>query len=75
MSNENASANIENKPSQIYLAGIMRGSFNASNELGVSDKTEKTFSWENVGIAAVSPAYKLHELLYSEEIKQQRAKI
>ena len=35
----------------------MKGSFNASNELGIS---------------AVTPAYKLHELLFSERLKQQR---
>jgi hypothetical protein len=56
---------------QIYLAGIMTGSFLNANEVAITD-TQNLYSLQNVGIAAVTPSFKLHELLFSEELVNQR---
>lgn len=60
---------ISNK---IYLAGIMTGSFNTSHKIENIQTIDEQFSLENVGISAVTPAYKLHEILFSDELIKRR---
>jgi hypothetical protein len=63
----------ELRPSQIFLAGVMQGSFLNANEVQVVETDRKAISLQNIGIAAVVPAYKLHELLFSENLSQERS--
>lgn len=56
----------------IFLAGLMRGSFLSGNKIQITDAVANLISLQNVGIAAVTPADKLHEILFSEEIIQLR---
>lgn len=56
----------------ILLAGVMTGSFLEGYEVQSVDATEKLMSVQNAGIAAVTPAYKLHEILFSKEIVELR---
>jgi len=72
LSNENVSSNVEKNPSLIYLAGIMMGSFLTGSEIQDQTTIHKPLFFENVGISAVTPAYKLHELLFSDKLKEQR---
>ncbi|MDY7019200.1 MAG: hypothetical protein SU899_03910, partial [Chloroflexota bacterium] len=53
-------------------AGVMKGSFLNPSEIRVVDTTPTSVSVENAGIAAVVPAYKLHELLFSQQLKRTR---
>jgi hypothetical protein len=57
-------------PAQIHLAGIIKGSFHQTDILGAN-----TFLKQNVGIAAVTPTYKLSEILYSESLRAFRKSI
>jgi hypothetical protein len=59
-------------PPVLKLAGIMQGTFLDAQEIKIVDTGKTPISQSNMGIAAVVPAYKLHELLFSEELKQQR---
>ena len=55
----------------LKLAGVMAGAFNLPETFSLSgQKEEKVLKYENLGIAAVVPAYKVHELL--EEVKKAR---
>jgi hypothetical protein len=56
----------------IWLLGVMKGTFLNANEIKVVDVKPVSFSVENAGIAAVVPAHYLHEILYSDEVKQTR---
>ncbi len=56
----------------IFLAGLMTGSFINGNEVQITDSVTKMISLQNIGIAAVTPAYKLHEILFSEEMVKLR---
>jgi len=56
----------------IFLAGLMTGSFISGNEVQTTDTVAKMISLQNIGIAAVTPAYKLHEILFSEEMIKLR---
>jgi hypothetical protein len=58
----------------IFLAGLMTGSFLNGNEVQITDTVAKMISLQNIGIAAVTPAYKLHEILFSEELIKLRSK-
>ncbi len=63
----------------VKLAGIMMGTFRDPQLLGVAEiEAENTskalFSWNNVGISAVTPAYLLQEILVGEELKGMRDK-
>ncbi len=54
------------------LAGVLIGHFGEDKEIeNIETKKNPTYS-SNLGIAAVVPAYKLHELLYSDELKKNR---
>ena len=59
-------------PPVLKLAGIMQGTFLDAQEIKVINTKTTPISLSNMGIAAVVPAYKLHDLLYSKELKQQR---
>lgn len=52
----------------IFLAGLMTGSFLNANQVKINDGVPNLISMQNIGIAAVTPAYKLHEILFSEEL-------
>lgn len=56
----------------LKLAGIMQGTFRDAQEIKVIETKPIPISLSNMGIAAIVPAYKLHELLFSEEMKRQR---
>jgi hypothetical protein len=57
--------------SPIYkLAGIMEAAFNDRNK--VIETKDTPFVQTNIGIAAIVPSYKLHEILFSDELKKKR---
>lgn len=58
---------IDEQGPTIYLAGIIMGNFNAKNFLPYN-----TILLQNTGIVAVTPSYKLHEILYSKKVKEHR---
>ena len=53
---------------------MIKGSFLSASEIGVVGKTEELYSSENVGISAVTPAYKLKEILFSNDVIERRNK-
>jgi hypothetical protein len=62
-------------PSVLKLAGIMRGSFNESRLIGFVQPAAVPpipVSSQNIGIAAVTPAHLLHEILFSDGLKKFR---
>ncbi len=59
-------------PPVLKLAGIMQGTFLDAQEIKVVNTKTTPISLSNMGIAAVVPAYKLHDLLFSEELKRLR---
>jgi hypothetical protein len=59
-------------PSQIFLAGIMMGYFGENRPIQFAQTAVTPYSTSNNGIAAVVPAYKLREMLYSDELNTQR---
>jgi hypothetical protein len=58
----------------IKLAGIMMGYFNEPSPIGFLETPTATipYSRQNIGIAAVTPSYLLHEILFSAEMKKAR---
>lgn len=48
----------------IILGGVMTGSFMSGTEVQQVDAQNKLYSLQNVGISAVTPAYKLHDILF-----------
>lgn len=56
----------------VFLAGIMTGSFLHGNQIQITDTVANLVSLQNVGIAAVTPADKLHEILFSGEMVKSR---
>jgi hypothetical protein len=59
-------------PPEIHLAGIMMGTFQQGTPIQVVKTDAMPVSLSNIGIAAVVPAYKLHELLFGEELTKMR---
>jgi len=53
-------------------AGVMQGTFLDTQEVKVVETKKVPIALSNMGIAAVVPGYKLHEILFSEELKQHR---
>lgn len=49
----------------ILLAGVMKGSFIQTNQITMQDNTPNLISFQNIGIAAVTPARKLQDILLS----------
>jgi hypothetical protein len=57
----------------LKLTGVMQGTFgDAPLEIKIIEKRKTSIPFSNVGIIAVIPAYKLYEVLFSEELKKQR---
>jgi hypothetical protein len=58
----------------LHLAGVMKGTFRDIQPVAEAevDTSVKTFSFSSNGIAAVTPSYKLKEILYSSELVSQR---
>ncbi len=54
------------------LAGVMKGTFLEAREIKVVETKKVAYAPSSMGIAAVVPGYKLHELLFSEEVKKSR---
>ncbi|MGI8784146.1 MAG: trypsin-like peptidase domain-containing protein [Acidobacteriota bacterium] len=54
---------------ELYLAGVMKGTFNEQHPIETADPPK---SVESLGIAAVVPAYQLHELLFGPELSALR---
>ena len=50
----------------------MQGTFQDAQEIKVIETKQTPISVANMGIAAIVPAYKVHELLFSDELKQKR---
>jgi len=62
-------------PPVLKLAGIMRGSFNETRAIGFVQPAAVPpipVSTQNVGIAAVTPAYLLSEILFSDALRNFR---
>lgn len=74
------SLGMDRIPGQIYLgteirlAGVMRGTFLNGSPIQFRQIPTATipFSTQNIGIAAVTPSYLLHEILYSDSLVKQR---
>jgi len=56
----------------LKLAGIMQGTFLDAHEIKVAETKKVPIAVSSMGIAAVVPGYKLHEVLYSNELKEKR---
>lgn len=59
---------------QVFVAGVMKGSFLNANEVMVINRAAVPISRENAGIAAVVPSYLLHELLFGSAATALRKK-
>lgn len=67
----------------VLLAGIISGHYQERNlidiAIGITKSGKKTWqqlkSLENTGIVGVTPAYKLHEILFSEKLLEIREKL
>ena len=60
---------------EITLAGVMRGNFNERRPgdlIQTPNALVPVFA-QNIGIAAVTPAYLLRDILYSDRLKKLRA--
>jgi hypothetical protein len=74
------SQGIDREPGKIYagleitLAGVMRGNFNEPRVGGFIQSPNAVLPLfaQNIGIAAVTPAHLVRDILYSDELKQQR---
>jgi len=63
---------VISKSYRVYLAGVLRGSFQDSNLIKTYDENVKGVLAENIGITAVTPAYKLREILLSGSAFEHR---
>ena len=57
---------------RLLLAGVMKGSFLEGRGVEIIETNKIPIFLQNVGIAAVIPAFKLHEILYSKKLKEKR---
>jgi hypothetical protein len=55
------------------LAGIMKGFFGEQQKIKFIETVKVPVVSSNLGIAAVIPAYKLHEILFSDNLKKLRS--
>ena len=60
------------KGEQYYLAGIMKGYFNATNPIQVTQTDYQLHVTQNIGIAGVVPAFKLYEILHNDTLAKAR---
>jgi hypothetical protein len=58
----------------LELAGVMSGRFNDAVAVETIETSAKSFVRPSMGIAGVVPAYKLHEILFSNELMELRSK-
>jgi hypothetical protein len=56
----------------LKLAGVMKGSFLDARKIEVVETKKVPIACSSMGIAAVVPGYKLHEILFSDELKEHR---
>lgn len=56
----------------LKLAGVMQGTFLDAHEIKVFETKKVPIAVSSMGIAAVVPGYKLHEILFSDELKEKR---
>lgn len=56
----------------LLLAGIMYGAFDEGDPIKTLNTNDVSLSVQNLGISAVIPAYKLYEILFSDELKHLR---
>lgn len=56
----------------LKLAGVMKGSFGEARPIQIVETAKVPVATSNIGIAALVPAYKLHEILFGEELKNKR---
>ena len=56
----------------LLLAGVMKGCYLDAKEIQVAETNKIPISLENVGIAAIVPAYRLYEVLFSDELRKIR---
>ena len=56
----------------IKLAGVMMGKYLDLNEIKVIETKKSNLAPSSMGVAAVVPGYRLHEVLFSKEIKKHR---
>lgn len=60
------------KPHKVYLAGVLMGGFQDPVFVKTYDEKDKGLIAENLGITAITPAYKLRELLLSGDALNHR---
>jgi hypothetical protein len=72
---ERAIGSINVGPPVIKLAGVMMGTFIEGNPIREVETNPQALSIANVGIAAVTPSYFLHDILYSEKLRRLRAQV
>jgi len=56
----------------LKLAGVMKGTFLDARELKFVETRKVPIAFSSMGIAAVVPGFKLHEILFGNELKQKR---
>jgi hypothetical protein len=62
-------------PPVIKLAGVMKGSFNTASRIVIAQQNDTVpVALQNVGIAAVVPSHLLGDILFSDQLKEQRAR-
>ena len=57
---------------QLYLAGVMMGSLSDIQPVQFLETAQLPVTRANMGIAAVVPAYKLREILFSDILNNRR---
>lgn len=62
-------------PHQVLLAGVMKGCFTHPDEVRSEQGILSVHAYGNMGISAVTPAYHLYELLFSEDAIKERAEL
>ena len=76
LGSDRVSGSIVLGPPVVKLAGIMRGSFNENRAIGFvlpAAVPPVPVSSQNIGIAAVTPAHLLRDILFSDALKKHRA--
>ena len=63
---------VFNSGNKVLLAGIVQGNFSKGSMVTMNETGDVSFTIDNIGISAVVPAYKLHEVLYSKDLIDQR---
>jgi hypothetical protein len=56
----------------VKLAGVMMGTFLGANQVRILQTKPTPVALSSVGIAAVTPGYRLHEVLLGQELRAQR---